>query len=155
LDSNKLEQYGIIMSYLQYENSMYWGRANFFLIACTALFGFVAMNLPTLTKATRWESLLALLAASGAGLALSLLWKLGLQSGEFWIHHWHSVLKDLEQGAFEDLTLLRQFQPNQGSPKHVSARKVARSTLLVFYVLWGVLLVYSLVCIYVKIKTSS
>jgi hypothetical protein len=116
IDDQKLQQYGILMSYLQYENAVYWERANFFLVASVAFFSFVVTNLPPLRPQTPWEQVLIFLVASLTGLCLSYLWWRGLQIGEFWIDHWHSLLRQLEPDAFGELKVLGGFKQREGGP---------------------------------------
>lgn len=70
-NSTALERFGHVMSYLQYENSMYWERGNFFMVASTALFGFMATNLLPLGATPGWEKVLVLLVVSVGGGALT------------------------------------------------------------------------------------
>ena len=145
-----LEKYGHVMSYLQYENSVYWQRGNFFMIASTALFGFMASNLAPLGASPRWEKILALLVVSVAGGTLSVLWHRSLLAAEYWIDHWHEVLRELEPQAFGDTHLFRTPPPDKGGPRRIRMRRITEHTLVLFYILWGMALAYSFVAMGLK-----
>lgn len=150
-NNSDLQRYGIIMSYLQYENGVYWQRGNFFLVASAALLGFVATKLPILTKAASWELLITILIVSITGIFLSFLWQKGLAAGEFWIDHWHYILEDLEESAFPNHKVLKDFQPRPGGLKRVSAKFVAKGAMYLFYILWGLLGLHSVLVIGYKL----
>lgn len=56
--STKLKQYDILMSYLQYENSSFWNRNNFFIVANTALLGFLIPYLLNICPPPSWAKIL-------------------------------------------------------------------------------------------------
>jgi len=141
----RLEQFGQVMSYLQYENSVSWDRANFFLLASTALLGLGAASLLPLGKTPTWEKIIILTVLCLAGLRLSHLWKRMLDAADYWQDHWHSILRQLEPEAFGDLKLFRVPPPEQGGPARQRARVLGRQTLSLFVVLWSLLLVYVIV----------
>lgn len=93
-DEKALERYRIVMGYLQYENTVFWQRGLFFFLTSGALFGYVSSRLPLLTPNSSWEIVWATLIMSIAGLFLCLLWKRALDAGNFWIAHWHHILRD-------------------------------------------------------------
>ncbi|MCP5107062.1 MAG: hypothetical protein GY950_26995 [bacterium] len=66
----KLQKYNILMSYLQYENSSFWSRNNFFILANTALLGFLIQKLPNICPPTIWENIIIPFVYSIAGLVL-------------------------------------------------------------------------------------
>lgn len=144
-DGQALERYRIVMGYLQYENSVFWQRGHFFFLTSAALFGFVSSRLPLLTRNSSWENVGATLVMSIAGLVLCLLWKRALDAGNFWIAHWHHILRDqLEPLAFpEDIRVLRDFGPEPADPRRVKARLVAEGPIYLFMVLWLLLAVLS------------
>ena len=80
---------------------------------------------------------------SGAGLYLSVLWHQSVKSGEYWIEHWHSLLKKLEPEVFGETHVLRGFE--MPGKKRISARRVQKRTLILFYWLWLLLLAYAIV----------
>ncbi len=144
-NTTTLERFGQVMSYLQYENSMYWERGSFFMLASTALFGFMATNLLPLGATPRWEKVLVLLVVSVAGGALTVLWHRSLHAAEWWIDRWHKILRDLEPRAFGDTVLFRELPPDKGGPPRIRMRSITKWTLVLFYVLWGMAVVYSFV----------
>ncbi len=153
MGSSDLDRYSTLMSYLQYENSMYWGRANFFLVGSTALFGFFAANLPAPSPSTEWHRVIALAVVGLAGFILTLLWHRCMWAGEFWLDRWHTLLKEIEPLAFGDRMVFRDVQRREGGPRLVHARPVARRTVYLFYCLWTGLLAYSLVLVVLKVRS--
>lgn len=141
-DSNLKElhvnRYGVLLPYLAYENTMYWQRGLFFLVANSALLGFTATMLNRTNNAFSDASLLI----SIAGLVITYYWWQGLRTGEFWIHHWHKVLEQLEEKAFGDVALLRNFTPDPKSPPRVQARPLARGPVILFAAIWALIVIY-------------
>jgi len=152
-EERRVQQYEILMSYLQYENSAYWGRANFFLVASIAFAGFVMTNIPSFEEALSWKQVFTFLVSSLIGLSLSFLWWKSLQSGEFWIDRWHFLLKKIEPDVFGDMEVIRGMKQREGGPSRVSARRISRLTVGLFGVLWSLALIYSFVLIYIKTAT--
>jgi hypothetical protein len=150
-NDKSLERYRIVMAYFSYENAVYWQRGSLFLVASTALFGLVAKDLPLLNPAWAWERIASMLVVVVAGLFLTLLWHRSLQAGEYWIYHWHDILRRLEAGAFGDMKLLREFAPPVGAPPRVRAKRVAFMGVGLFYVLWTLLGSYCLIALGVKL----
>lgn len=140
-----LERYRIIMGYLQYENSIFWQRGHFFFLTSGALFGFVLSKLPLLTENSSWEIVGTTLIMSIAGLSLCYYWKRALDAGDFWVAHWHHILRDqLEPLAFpDDVRVFREFKPESGDPHRVEARLAARGPLYLFSILWILLVLLS------------
>lgn len=143
-ESASLQRYGILMSYLQYENTMYWQRASFFLVASTALFGFFATRVPSFQAETPWDQVGAIAVVGLTGIGLSVLWGRSLDAGEYWVTHWHSLLQQLEPQAFGDLNVLRGTESSEKVPKRPRARVIPRRALALFYTLWSLLLAYGL-----------
>ena len=80
----------------------------------------------------------------GAALALGYFWVQSLRGGEFWIYHWHKILRErLEQPAFGEVKLL-DFSPTDDYPPRVRTRPLAYGPVVVFICLWLVGLGYSL-----------
>lgn len=146
-----LERYRIVAAYLQYENTVYWQRGQLFLVASTALFGFSVQNLPLVSSGDQpIERVIVCAMLSIAGLILAWLWHRSLMAGEFWLHHWHALLRSLEKSAFGDHLLFRDFTPDSSSPPRVRARSVTVGAVRLFYFLWGLLLAYSIVVLLVR-----
>lgn len=142
-----LEQYDILISCLNYENSMLWQRANFFLVASTAYLGFASSQASQLSPTSCWQSILGVLVSSIAGLAICQLWSKGLGAGKFWIHHWLRNLQTIELDAYGDMHLLRRFEPapGQGYPPRVRATGICDCTVWLFRALWLLMLVYAVI----------
>lgn len=147
----QIKRYGIIMPYLAYENTMFWQRGSLFLIAHSALVGFVSTSIPKLSSYESWASIISSFIISISGIILTIFWLMSLKAGEFWIHHWHTILKDsLEQKAFGDILVFRDFKPGPKYPHRIRARKIALGPVILFFVLWGLSTVYSLLLIFYK-----
>lgn len=135
-----IERFRIVFQYLSYENTTYWTRGQLFLVANTTLFGFEA----SILQRDQGFNLLTVAIAFG-GLVLTFFWVQGIRAGEFWIAHWHAVLKgQLEKPAFDQVLLLRDFKPTAEYPPRVRARPVAYGPVILFAVLWIVALVSAL-----------
>lgn len=55
-----LKRYTAILSHYTYESNAYWGRTQVFLVAHTALFGFVVTNLPVGIMQPSWARIYTL-----------------------------------------------------------------------------------------------
>ena len=137
---NPVERYRTVLNYLAYENTMFWQRGNFFLVASSALIGLVTVSMIR----TEIGGALMTLVMSVAGGVLIFFWLRGLRAGEFWIYHWHTILKKLEGAAFGELCLLRDFKPDKNYPTFVRARPLAYGPPIVFAILWFLIVLYGL-----------
>ena len=135
-----LKRYDAVFRYLAYENSVYWTRAQFFLLANTALAAFVLNQMPMGAPAPTWNRLGIIGAASATGVALTWLWRAALETGEQWLRHWEEVLThDLEADAFGPINLVRhwEFRTPPPAPKRShSAKKLAHWLAVLFRVVW-------------------
>jgi hypothetical protein len=131
-----LKRYTPVLAYLATECTMFWNRSQLFLVAHSALIGFVAKDIPTRTNNDP-ANLRVPIALSIAGLVLSGLWHLAIFIGSRWIDWWKAKLIALEQEAFGTTHLWRS---RPSTPVH--ARTVARLAAWLFTVLWLGLLVY-------------
>ncbi len=105
----ELEQYSILMSYLQHENSSYWTKNGFFLIANSIFLGFIfsAIKNP--------DDIIKIVEAYGIvgifpivfGFIITLFWIGIIQGSERWINLYHSALVHLEEKAFPNIRVLR------------------------------------------------
>ena len=134
----EIEKYGILMSYLEYENSIFWGRANYFLLAQTALFGFTLTNLPPLAKSTPLEQIIIPGVAGVVGLILAYSWWKALKAGELWINRWHNLIEYFEPEVFGEVNVIRE------RPKDKRAKNVAYHMVIIFTFLWLLAIIYSL-----------
>lgn len=138
MGTDEIEKYGILMSYLEYENSMFWGRANYFLLAQTALFGFTLTNLPALVKSTPLEKIIIPGVAGVVGLIIAYSWWKALKSGELWINRWHTLIISLEPKVFGELNVIRERDP-----KGERAKNTAYHMVIIFIFLWLLAIIYS------------
>jgi hypothetical protein len=141
-----LKRYDAVFRYLAYENNAYWTRAQFFLLANTALAAFLLNQLPMGTPVPTWNKLGILVAMSAVGVALTWLWRTALESSEQWIRHWHEVLvNDLEADAFADILVLRHWDfrtPPPAPRPSPSAKKLAHWLAVLFSIVWSLSLAY-------------
>ena len=130
-DSDKLalEQYRILMPYLVYENTVYWQRANFFLVTQTVLLAALLSRFPTVGSSDT-----ALLIAHGMatviGLCITIFWYQGLRMAEWWIVRWHDRLAYLEPKVFGSVSIMRR------STQVPSLKQTAYSALWTFRTIW-------------------
>jgi hypothetical protein len=140
-----LKRYDILFRYLAYENTVYWSRSQFFLVANAGMFGFAAAKLPTSQQGLSWEQLGILATASAVGILLSLLWHRALEAGQHWVSRWERLCESLESEAFGDIEVLRNSgmdSTRQSGVKRMSGKAVARHCATLFVVLWILMFAY-------------
>jgi hypothetical protein len=152
-----LQRYQILMSYLQYENSMYWVRANLLLVGNTVLlaaFASVAFSggpgLMLRGQHPPLQRILASVVLSIVGISLAYQWNRAIAVGDFWRAHWITLLKQIEPAAYGEHLLVRTFQ--QDTPPSASAKTVARNTQRLFFGLWTAILSYSVASLLLAIR---
>jgi len=133
-----LRRYIPILGYLQYENSTYWTRSNFFLTSNTLLLGFFLNIVPYSTQAP-FIRLFTIYPIAVAGNILCWLWLQTLQSGSIWINHWHNVLQSLEPQAFNHIHV---FSDVEEIERRTWIKLIAKSVPLLFMALWMLALGY-------------
>jgi hypothetical protein len=124
-----LKRYDTMLRYFAYENTIYWTRSQFFLVANAGLFGFIASKLMTVEGLT--HSTILIVVCLG-GLILSLLWFRVLRSADYWTSRWEGVCRELEEKAFGTIQVLRNCRPSG----HFSTKAVARHSALLFIAIW-------------------
>jgi hypothetical protein len=124
-----LSKYQTILGYLQYENTVFWTRSGFVLIAQTALLGFYVTMLPRAEKPTAGIAL-QLGCLGVIGLLLVALWFFAIASGTWWINRWRDILGELEEPAWGKRNILREANPPWG------ARFAATYVAALFGVIW-------------------
>jgi hypothetical protein len=97
-------RYGILMSYLAYENTMFWQRSGFFLAGNGALIAFGVSRVELDSARIRDVAIPVSLAVGG--LMLTWIWRRALTGAAVWIDHWHSTLDQFEAGAFGNIEVL-------------------------------------------------
>ena len=143
-DDINARKYAMLLSYLGNESTIFWQRFYIFLLANTALFGFSWNNPPLFSPCTPVERAIISALAGIAGLCLCWLWARSLDAGEFWIDHWTSILKDLERKVWDEIKLLREFEPKPDAPKRIRAKVVARQAVGLFAIIWILTFLYGL-----------
>jgi len=132
-----LKKYAPVLAYLGTEATMFWSRSQLFLVAHSALLGFIGKDLPTPASVPDHARLGILIAWAAVGLLLSGLWHLAITVGSQWVEWWKKALIELEPEAFGSIRLWRS-RPNT----LVKARTVARFAASLFSIVWVGLLVY-------------
>lgn len=140
-----LEQYRNIIGYLQYENSTFWTRSGFMLVAHSALLGFLTRLLPEPVRDAPWLSITLSISISVVGLVLSLLWTRAIDGALWWIERWHRILVAIEPDAYGSTDVFRGAvgDDNQVAP-HKSTRTVAKDVARIFRLAWIVAIVYTI-----------
>lgn len=142
-----LKRYNCILSYLAFENNVYWVRGQVFLVVNTALVAFVLNQVPAqASPAPTWNRIYVLAFVSVVGLVLTWLWKATLTAGEHWIRHWTEILKDdLEADAFGSIHVWREWrlrEPPGGMRRSRSAKKLAHWLAILFGAVWSMTFLY-------------
>ena len=132
-----LKRYDVVFRYSVYENTIFWTRCQFFLVANAALFGFVVSK-QIASEALFHPRLFELVC--GGGIVLSVLWYRSLRAAEYWILRWENICTQLEPAAFQNIEVLRNCRP----PQHFSTKSVARHAAILFLVLWVAALLFVL-----------
>jgi hypothetical protein len=127
-----LKRYGEVFRYLIYENTVYWTRSQFFLIANAGLLGFVTAKLPFSFREFAYSQAAALAVACLGGMYLTWLWSRALSTGEHWISRWETICISFESEAFGSTEVLRNGR--LGKPD--SAKRVAHRCVALFVALW-------------------
>lgn len=130
-----LKRYDTMLRYFAYENTIYWTRSQFFLVANAGLFGFIASKVMTVEGVAQPVIPIGVCLA---GHILSLLWYRVLRSAEYWTLRWEGVCVGLEEAAFGTIEILRNCRP----VGHFSTKAVARHSALLFIGIWVASLVY-------------
>lgn len=145
-----LEQYTIVASFLNYENTVLVQRNSLYLLANATLLAPTWEPIHKLLTCTYSRQISDLLVCASEqstvsiivfglsviGLLLSLLWLLSFRASAFWLRHWHKHLRELESEAFGDRLLHRNL-PHSDSPIiSISATKVLKFTIYLFIFAW-------------------
>lgn len=140
-----LRRYDIVLRQFASETNMFWVRAQFFLLANTALVAFTLNQMPMGDRIfPSWNRLLTLGLVSGVGGTLTWLWRSALETGEQWIDHWKEVIVgDLEAPAFGNIALLREWKLKRPDVRRsLSTKKLAHWLARIFAVVWSLNLAY-------------
>ena len=139
-----LRRYDSVLRYLGTETQIYWTRSQLFLVANTALLGF---ELNGIRDEAPTERLIALLFGAFIGVWLCFLWRSGLDSGEGWMEHWKTALRQWEELAFGDVNLYRIRPADVPKP----TRRVARKTLWLFLMVWLLVAAYLILLLVLRL----
>ena len=133
-EPSALRLYDSFSRYLAYENTIFWTRAQHFLVAhgaLLALFGAIAFGKNTSLNHNITNAAAFILCS--VGIVLSILWHKALTSGEFWTGHWQDILREVEPKALGPIPAFRRFE--SGRP-FVRAVGVARHCAWLFSFAW-------------------
>jgi hypothetical protein len=136
-----LQRYGILMSYLAYENTMYWQRSSFFLAGESGLVAFSLTQLPR--DSARLRDALLPVGIAIIGLCLTWLWRRSLTISAVWINHWTEALVTLESAAFGDLALLTPDKRREIGARG-SLKGTGRAVPWLFAIAWAGIMASSL-----------
>ena len=139
-----LKRYDVLFRYLAYENTVYWSRSQFFLVANAGMFAFATAKVPTSLQGLSWQYLGILGAASVAGVLLSVFWYRVLKAGEYWVSRWEKLCESLEPEAFGAIEVLRNSGMDSTAPalRRMSGKAAARHSAILFIILWLVMFTY-------------
>lgn len=135
-DATALAKYSAVMSYLQYENTVYWTRAGLVVAAQGALLGFSAsLFLEAFAKATGPALSLAIAVALLGGF-FCLIGIMMNNGGLRWIRRWERICRDLEPQAFGATEVLRNPEKPEPGTNNRSVRALANVLLYVLLATW-------------------
>ena len=144
-----LERYRNILSYLQYEQAIYWTRVGFVITAQAALAGLGARFI---YEALQVPTVLSIAMSAGICVMALSVGVIGIRTttGSLrWIYRWQDILRKLEPDAYGEIEVFRGTEAKvPGLPNH-SVRAAANHILYVFIAAWLILLVclvWRLVC---------
>ncbi len=100
-----INQYGVIMSYLAYENSALWTRFGIIAGIELSLFGFAMHHLASIDG---WTRIPVATIAAILGFSLTGIWQYVHDQAGLWTERWHDALREIEPSAFGELHLLRR-----------------------------------------------
>ena len=100
-DESDLKKFEILTNYLIYENTIFWSRSNYFLIAITGLLGLTITQIPSYIL-FEMQKVLTIFTLSFIGIILCYSWHCALKGGEFWINHWHELIIKYEKKCWEE-----------------------------------------------------
>ena len=141
--SLSIRRYQAAVGFMAYENTVFWTRAGFFLVAETALLGFIGSNLPEYGAEYVSVQAVGALVLSIVGLVMSRLWWLALRRGEFWILERKRVVDQLEEAALGELQMIRGEDPELLGPRRGGAKAVAYHLVRLFFTVWFLLALYT------------
>ena len=132
-----LKRFDILFRYLAVENTLYWTRSQFFLVANAALLAALANFLKSATLHELKIQEACIVATIGViGLCLTLFWGCVLKSSEKWLEWWEKQCLYYEKTAFDGCGVLSESRP----PGHRSIKAVARWTVRLFLIIWPLIL---------------
>jgi len=132
-----LEQYRNILGYLQYENTMYWTRAGFMLVAQAALLSPLARLLPLSPSKVDWGFVAVTIGLGTFGLVLCYLWLQVIGGVLWWIDRWHELLVKIEPAAYGDTKVFRgAVDRTEQHPTRIPTKPIVRAVVRLFVVVW-------------------
>ena len=133
-----LEQYRILVTYLQYENTIYWTRSGVALVIQSALLGFLTQVLPV--DKEEFSNLYGVCISflfCFFGLVITYFWWRIDKMGLFWIDRWQTLLLDLEPSVYGKIEVFRgAVSDDDGYQSAYSQRITVSKFIYVFYIVW-------------------
>ncbi|NBO93973.1 MAG: hypothetical protein EBV06_16955 [Planctomycetia bacterium] len=109
-----LEQYRVLMAYHATERQVFVARMQLFLIASTALFGFVStQKLPPLFSEAPWDQIISVLLGCTAGLVIWWFWGQARAAGKWHINNFLDGILLHERAALGDVMVFRRAKPKR------------------------------------------
>jgi hypothetical protein len=130
-----LKQYDILTRGFLAQAQLIWNRSQFFLVANTALLGFLAFAIRATSEVGR-AYLILLVALAFVGLTMSVLWIIALHSGYMALDRIERLCVQKEEAAFGDLQIMRGARSNTTARSRVANKLVA----FVFGFIWIIVL---------------
>ena len=147
-----IERYRNVIGYLQYENTTYWTRSGFMLVANSALLGMLSRSVPDPSASAPWLSVVVWQVVCMIGLYLSVMWIRALQGALLWISRWHDILLQLEPEAYGAINVFRDAVfPGDSRARRHEVRRVAERVARLFRLAWCFALIYGAFIFYLKL----
>lgn len=142
------ERYRTVSAVFTYENSIYWTRSGFMLVAQAACLS-GALRLLEAEKPTTRASLL-LVGASAFALVLCWAWLRIIKAGIWWTDRWTRILRKLEPAAMDDsketeIWVLR-MDSNEWSkpPANANEQRIASTRQAPRFIAWAFVVVWTI-----------
>jgi hypothetical protein len=140
-----LEKYRNILGYLQYENTIFWTRSSFIIVAQASILGFSFRLFPIEGNPT-WTQLFIILFVGVIGIVLCIIWAKMNKSSIFWINRWITLLKRIEPDAYGEIEVFRGIDDISSEKAKVhSLRRASDYVRNIFLITWILFIGYSII----------
>ncbi|MDR2203989.1 MAG: hypothetical protein LBE76_06825 [Nitrososphaerota archaeon] len=141
LQVNDMENFKMVSEHFRQDLREFWTRANFFLLAQTALLSAFIAFYPSIIESQKFVAIVA----SGFGIVLSFYWFFVLRGAVFWIKQWRLQMIKLSESLdrfrcyVEVETLLEKRRLS--SPSYLT-----QYLPLLFVVMWIIMIIIVILC---------